>query len=88
MFKETYVDIESVIEDIETVIKKEGKDELRYSLGDDKTLVVEVIAVGDKDLEIAVERLDECGNTVESATEDYNCSRDLLWAMIENAVLY
>ena len=37
------MEIKNIIQDIKTVIKKEGKDELRYELTDEKTLVIEVI---------------------------------------------
>ena len=81
------MEIKSIIQDIKTVIKKEGKDELRYGLPDEKTLVVEVIDNAYGDLEIAVERLDEFGNTEECATDDYDCDDKVLWSMIENAIM-
>lgn len=81
------MEIKNIIQDIKTVIKKEGKDELRYELPDGKTLVVEVIDNAYGCLEIAVERLNEFGNTEECATDDYDCGNDILWAMIENAIL-
>ena len=81
------MEIKSIMQDIKTVIKKEGKDELRYELPDEKTLVIEVIDNAYGCLEIVVERLDEFGNTEECATDDYDCDDKTLWAMIENAVL-
>lgn len=77
-----------VLTDIKNIIRKEGKEELRYTLPDDNTLVIEVLCPSSGDsMEIAVERLDEHGNTVESATDDYDCKDDILIAMIENAIL-
>lgn len=77
-----------VLMDIKNVIRKEGKDEVRYSLPNDNTLLVEVLCPSSGDgMEIAVERLDEHGNTIESATDDYDCEDSILIAMIENAVL-
>lgn len=84
------MEIKNIIQDIKTVIRKEGKNELRYELPDKKTLVIEAIydaygaygAFG-----ITVERLDEFGNTEECATDDYDCDDKTLWAMIENAIL-
>lgn len=81
------MEIKNIIQDIKTVIKKEGKDELRYELPDEKTLVVEVIDNAYGYLEIAIERLDEFGNIEECATDDYDCDDKTLWAMIENAIL-
>ncbi len=79
---------EDVVKDIRTVIKKEGKDELRYELPNDHELVIEVLASAVNDnVELAVERLDEYGNTVEVATDDYDCDDTTLIAMIENALL-
>ncbi len=76
-----------IVKDIHTVIKKEGKDELRYELPNDHELVIQVLASEGDDMEISVERLDECGNTVECSTDDYNCDDKCLTAMIENALL-
>ena len=81
------MEIKNIIQDIKTVIKKECKDELRYELPDEKTLVVEVIDNAYGCLEIAVERLDEFGNTEECMTDDYNCDDNTLWTMIENAII-
>ena len=79
--------VEDVVTDIKTVIKNEGKDEVRYNLPNDHTLVVEVIANADESLEIAVEQLDEFGNTIECATDDYDCDDKTLTAMVENALM-
>ena len=82
---------EDIIKDIHTIIKKEGKDELRYELPGDHELVIQVLTSERDDkglkMEISVERLDENGNTVECATDDYNCDDKCLTAMIENALL-
>lgn len=81
------MEIKDILQDVKTVIKKEGKDELRYELPNENTLVIEVIDNAYGNLEIAVERLNEFGNTIECSTDDYDCDDKILWAMIENAIL-
>lgn len=78
--------VNDILKDIKTVIRKEGKDELRYDLSNDHTLVVEVLIDAKENMEIAVERLDMFGNTVECSTDDYLCDDQTLTAMIENAL--
>ena len=87
MTQEILVSVEDVVTDIKTVIKKEGKDEIRYDLPNDNTLIVYVIADPDDTMEIVVERLDEFGNTIECATDDYDCDDKTLTAMVENALM-
>jgi hypothetical protein len=78
---------EDIVKDIHTVIRKEGKDELRYELPNDHELIIKVLASERDDMEISVERLDEYGNTTECSTDNYSCDDKCLIAMIENALL-
>ena len=75
-----------IVEDIHTVIRKEGKDELRYELPNDHELIIKVLVSERDDMEISVERLDEYENIIECSTDDYSCDDKCLIAMIENAL--
>lgn len=79
--------IEDIVKDVKTVIRIEGKDEIRYELPNEHELVIQVLADVDDTLSICVERLDEYGNTIEVAQDDYSCSDKILTAMIENALM-
>lgn len=80
------MEIKHVMQDIKTVIKLEGKDKLIYELPDDTTLEVEVVDDVWGNLALEVARIDSDGNTVECATDEYDCEDEVLWAMIENAL--
>ena len=80
------ISVSDVLNDIKVVIRLEGKDKLTYELSNDEVLVIEVVDNAYGNLEISVEKLDEFGNTIECATDDYDCSDETLIAMIENAL--
>ncbi len=80
--------LHDILMDINKVIRKEGKDEIRYELAGGHNLVIQVLAsTNGDDLELSVERLDEFGNTVKAATDDYKCSNENIVKMLKNVLL-
>ena len=86
MYRGEFKDIKAVFHDVKEEIRAKEQEMLTYDLPENCTLVVEVVDNASGYLEIAVEKHDENGMTLESATDDYDCADEVLWAMIENAV--
>ena len=76
---------DEIISDIHTIIRKEGKNEIRYPLPKEEMLIIEVLR-SDYDLKIAVEKLDGYGDIVKCVIDDYNCNDERLIAMIINVL--
>ena len=76
--------IEGVIEDINNLIRKEGRKKLRYKIFFGCELVIRVITDAKGNRKLSVERVNSLGETEYGATGNYDCSDSDIEFMIDD----